>query len=168
MPEAPDVDLPHVGPLGDAPRRVQGAQGRAERADLIGARLFHLADDVHLVCAHVGDGDVEAGSRVRPAFDPRVNSTEPRVQHVAQVLEGQVRHEYLAYLLDQDEALPGDRQRVRELHVAGQDQHEHIAGSELVVGRHGASEQGEELRGRPPEHVCPKDVCNRRVGARVD
>ncbi len=150
---APHLDRAHVGALRHTARGIEPRQHRAERADLVGARLRHLAHDVHLVRAHVGDGDVEPRARARRALHTGIHPAEARVQHVAQLVEGEIRDEHLPNLRDQDEPLAGHLERVRQLHVARQDQHQHVTGPELVVGGNGTRQQGEELRRGAPKHV---------------
>src|SRR5438093_1626280 len=80
----------------------------AERADLVRAGLRDLAHHVHLIGADVGDGDVEPGSGVRPSAHPGIDAPQSRVQHVAQLLEGEVRDEHLADLRNQHESFARD------------------------------------------------------------
>ena len=105
---AAQLHLPHVRPLGHAARRVQRRQHRAERAELIGPRLAHLAHHVRLIGPHVSHRDVELGGGVGVALHPRIHAAEPRVQHVAQLVERQVRDEHLADLRDENEPLARD------------------------------------------------------------
>src|SRR2546422_7773120 len=56
--------------------------------------LFPYTTLFRSVGAHVGDGDVEARGRVA-APHARIHPAEPRVQHVAQLIERQVRNEHL-------------------------------------------------------------------------
>ena len=160
--EAPDVDLPHVGPPGDAPRSVQRREGRTEGADLIGPRLLHLSHDRDLVGAHARDRDVEADGSIGGAGQLGVDLAQPVVQDVAQPLERQVGHEHLSHLRDQDESLALHREGVGALHVAGDDEHQLVPGSEPVVGRDGAREDGQELGGGAPEHVHAEHVVAAR------
>ena len=116
---------------------------------------------------HVGDGEVEARSRVGSvrATHACVDAAQPVVQHFPQLREGEARDENLSHLRDQDEAVARHGQRVGFLHVTGEDENELVAGAKTVVGRHGAGEVRKEPRGRALEDVDAKDVAGARVAA---
>ena len=136
--EAPHFDAAHVRALSHAARRVERREHRAERADLVRARLRDLAHDIDLVGAHVRHRDVEPRRRVRPSAHAGIHPPEARVQDVTQLVQREVTDEHLTDLGDQHEPLTRDLQRVRQLDVAGEDQHQHVSGTEPVIGGHGA------------------------------
>ena len=75
------------------------------------------------------------------------------------MIERQVRDVHLADLGNQHEPFPRDLQRIRKLDVASQNQHEHVARAELVVGGHGSRKQRHELGGGPPKHIDPEHAA---------
>ena len=167
--------MPHVGAPGHAAGGVQRREGRAERADLIGAGLLHLAEHRDLVDSHPRDRDVEVSRGAGAAREFRVHAPEPCIQHVAQLAEGEVRDEHLSHLRDQDEPFTGDRERIGALDVAREDEDELVARAERVVRRNGAGERRQELSGGATEHVHAKHVVSggqrfgaHRVGAGAD
>ena len=135
----------HVGALGHPARGVQRRHRGAERADLIGAGLGHLARDEDLIGAHIDDRHVEARGGVRRPPHPGVHATQPAEQHVAHLLERQVGYVHLPHLGDQDVPLTHHLQRVGQLHISREDQREHVARPDAVIRRHGAREQRQEL-----------------------
>ena len=165
--EAAHLDVPHVGAPGHAAGGVQRREGRAERADLIGAGLLHLAEHRDLVDSHPRDRDVKVSRGAGAAREFRVHAPEACIQHVAQLAEGEVRDEHLSHLRDQDEPFTGDRERIGALDVAREDEDELVARAERVVRRNGAGERRQELSGGATEHVHAKHVVSggQRFGA---
>ena len=159
--EAAHLYRTHVRALGQPAGRVQRRQHRAERADLVGAWLTDLAHHVHLVGAHVGDRNIEPRRGVGLPHTG-VHSAQARKQHVAQLVERQVRDEHLPDLRNENESLASHLQLVGQLDVAGENQYQLIGGAELVVGGHGTREQRQELRRRAPEHIHPEHRARRR------
>ena len=166
--EALQLHLPHVRPLREPSGGVQGGEHRAERADLVGPGLAHLTHHVNLIRPHVRDRDVEPRGSVRSALHAGVHAPEPGVQHVAQLVERQVRYEHLPDLRDEDEPLARHLERVGELHVPREDQHQRVARAELVVRWHRAGEQRQELCRAAPEHVHPEHAARHVRAAHPD
>ena len=130
------LDAAQPGELGDATRRVQAREDRAERADLVRAWLRHLADHVDLIRAHIRDRHVELRCRITTSAHTGVHPAEAGVEDISQLIERQIRHMHLAHLWDQDETLARDGQGIGELVVAGDNQHEIVTGAKPVVRRH--------------------------------
>ena len=55
---------------------------------------------------------------------------------------------------------------MRELHVAGDHQHHHVAGAQTVVRRHWPRQEGLELSGAAPEHVEAEEFQLTLLGCR--
>ena len=63
-----------------------------------------------------------------------VHPAEPRVEHAAHLVEGEIRHEHLSHLPDQDEAFAAHGKCVPALDIAREDQRQLISGADLIVG----------------------------------
>ena len=163
--QAPDLDLAHVGARRDSPRRVQRRDGGPQRADLIGARLRHLARDVDLVRAHAGDGRIEVDGRIG-ATELRVDSGEPIDQDGARALERQIGQVDLADLRHDDEPLARHLELVRLLDPAGEHERDHVPGAHPVRAVDGTGEQGQELRRGATEDIDPKHIIADGEGLR--
>ena len=133
--EALHFDAAHVRALGHTARRVQCREHRAERADLVRPWLRHFAHHKDLVRPYIGYGDVEPRRRVRAAAHPGVHVPEASVQHITQLGQCEIADEHLPDLGDEDEPLACHLQRVGELDVARENQDEHVARPQVVVGR---------------------------------
>ena len=75
--------------------------------------------------------------RVEPWLVPRTpeyTRDEPRRHELLELAEREVGDVDLPDLRHDDEALARDVERVAGLHVAGEDEHEPVAGAEAVVG----------------------------------
>ena len=105
---------------------------------------------------------------VEPAPHARVHPPEARVQQAARLVQGEVRDEYLPHLRDEDEAFACHGERVGELDVAGEDQHQLVPSAEPVVGWHGPGEDGEKLRRAAAKDVEAEDVIPGGERLRID
>ncbi len=146
---APQVPQPG-GPSG----RVEGVRDGCDRRELVGPRLAHLARDVDLVGPQAGDRHAHVG---RAPLDAGVGPGEPGPEERAQVFHGHVRDVDLTHVRDDDEPLAIHLQIVRELDLAGEDQHELVARAHAVAVRDRAGEERLELRGGAGEDVQAED-----------
>ena len=141
LPKPPHFDVAHVGARGHAACRVQRGEHGAEGTDLVRPGLCHFADHVDLICAHVGDRDLEPDGGVRPTLHPGVHPSQARVQDIAQLVQRQVGDKHLAHLGEQHEPFARHLQSGGVLHVPREDQHQLVARPELVVRGYGAGEE---------------------------
>ncbi len=105
---APHLDVPRAGEVRHPARCVQRRQHGAEGADLVGARLRHLANHVGLDRADARHRDVEVRGGTGSALDPRIDPPQPREQETPQLIQRQARNVQLPYLRDQDEPFARD------------------------------------------------------------
>ena len=96
----------------------------------------------------------------RGALTPhtRVHTPEPRVEQVVELGERQVGDAQPAHLWNDDEPFARHLQRVRQFDVAGENEHQLVAGAEFVLGVHRAIEVGQKLAGGAAEEVEAKDA----------
>src|SRR5690606_27808360 len=93
--------------------------------------------------------DAEAESR--GVADPAVGTRESLMKHTLRVSHGEIGNVDLPHLRHHHEALTSDVECIRSFHVAGQHQHEAVAGTETVRSVHGTREVRLERRRRASE-----------------
>src|SRR3990172_8422950 len=108
--------------------------------------------------------------RYDAAPPPRVAPAEPHVEERLEITQREVRHRELADLWNHHEPFARDVEEVRQLDVARKDQHELVAGPDLVAGVHGPARVRQELARRGAEDREAEDLFAGRfprgVGAR--
>ena len=146
-----------AAPLGGAAGQVERGEDGAGARDLVGAGPGHVADHEDLVGPEPRDGDLKPGGGAGPPPDAAVDPAEPGIEQVLEVAQGQTGHVDLSHLGDDDEALAGDLEGVGQLHVAGQDQDQHVAGPEAIRGVDRPGDHRLELGADPLEHLQAED-----------
>ena len=173
---APDLHVAEAAIHRRAPGGVQRGEHGPGARHLIRARADDVTGHVDLDAAEPRERKLEAGRSVGPAAHPRVHPAQPHVELVLELGEREVGDVHLTDLRNDDKPFAGNRKGGRSLHVAGEDEHQHIAGPEPVVLVHRAGLRWLEPRGGPPEGLDPEELeagtaqhgdrIGQRVGAR--
>lgn len=178
---AANLDLPEAAVGGGAAGGVERVQHGAGARDLVGARPDDVARHVDLDVPEPGERELKPGRPVPVPPDPGVHPAEAAGKLCLELTEREVGHVDLAHLRDDHEPFAGHLQGVGPLHVAGEDEHEHVPGAEPVVLVDGARLGGLESCRAAPEGFDAEQlepaaehrdrVCQRvgaeRIGAEV-
>ena len=106
---------------------VERRERRARAGDAVRAWRHHIASHEDLVGPKSRDryAETRGGSCATP--HATVGASEARVEQALEFAEREVGDADLSDLRDHDEPLPRDVERVRQLDIAGEDQHELVA-----------------------------------------
>ncbi len=97
---------------------------------------------------------------VRASAHPGIHPAQPIVELIFQLAHGQIGHVHLAHLGNHDEPLAGHVQGVRLLHVAGEDQYQHVARAQPIILVHRA-----RLHRLEPGRGSPKRLQSEQLEA---
>ncbi len=162
---APHLDVTERPVLGRPAGRVQRRENRARACHLVGAGAGDLSNHEDLDGSYLGDRYLELCRGASTTSDPGIHPAQPRVELILELAHGQVGHVDLPDLRDNDETLAGHFEAMGQLHVAGEDQDQHVARAQAVVLVDRPRHDGIELGAAPPEHVQPEDLeFLRRLG----